>query len=272
MTGTHVGDFTCSAGSVVPTTNMVRAANDGGGVIATPGPGTHRSTRTKLLAAFGGTLPSAVDVKFGAEAGTAPMIAAKAAIPTCDQPNRLNAECDPGTRFQVLHRNDTDGAYIFALCRPKGAAAGFYRDIGVIQTNTRSGATCFYSSTLGGGDLSDQVLAPSRGLGAGGWGSWMTPTQVASEECHGCHDNGAMIRTPFLTQLRPDMDMNALPGVGNLRPPINQTGSPVSLRRRCISGTGRPGRSRSRAANARPVIASASTTPRFATTVTGAQR
>jgi hypothetical protein len=33
----------------------------------------------------------------------------------CDQPNRLNKQCDPGSHFQVLTR--TDDAYVVAHCR-----------------------------------------------------------------------------------------------------------------------------------------------------------
>src|SRR5262245_10724967 len=34
---------------------------------------------------------------------------------TCDKPNRLNCQCDPGSRFQVLVRSDS--AFIVAHCR-----------------------------------------------------------------------------------------------------------------------------------------------------------
>ena len=51
---------------------------------------------------------------------------------TCDRPNVLEKECDPGSRFQVL-TNNAD-AYVVAHCRKEGLSAGHYRDIAVIST------------------------------------------------------------------------------------------------------------------------------------------
>jgi hypothetical protein len=39
-------------------------------------------------------------------------------VTTCDRPNVLNHECDPGSRFQVL--NENDDAFVVAHCRKKG--------------------------------------------------------------------------------------------------------------------------------------------------------
>jgi hypothetical protein len=62
-------------------------------------------------------------------------------VQTCDKPNRLNSECDPGSRFHVLVR--TPDAFVVAHCRKKGNAPGQYGDIAVIQHNEKNGATCF---------------------------------------------------------------------------------------------------------------------------------
>ncbi|WP_147451940.1 hypothetical protein [Corallococcus sp. CA041A] len=153
----------------------------------------------KCDAAIGATVPD-----FNCELGTI--------VPTtnhvngkCDRPNRLNQQCDPGSRFQVL--KDTADVSIVAHCRKQGNAANYYGDIAVIQTNKKNGATCFYQAlgTLYGAD----VKAPSKGTGA--W-SWKTPADTASIRCVRCHDNGALVRSPYLTQVT---GANKLPGAGD---------------------------------------------------------
>jgi hypothetical protein len=124
---------------------------------------------------------------------------------TCDRPNVLNERCDPGSRFQVL-TNNTD-AYVVAHCRKQGLSAGRYGDIAVIQHNRRNGATCFYQA-LGNLDGTD-VKAPSKGTSA--W-PWYTPADTADIGCAGCHDNGPLIRSPYLTQVT---GPNKLPGAGD---------------------------------------------------------
>ncbi|WP_163999560.1 hypothetical protein [Pyxidicoccus caerfyrddinensis] len=122
----------------------------------------------------------------------------------CDQPNRLNRECDPNSRFQVL--SNTTTAFVVAHCRKRGLGAGRYGDIAVIQYNKKNGATCFYQAL---GDLDGNVKAPSQGTAA--W-TWLPPSQTANINCAGCHDNGPLIRSPYLTQVT---GANALPGKGD---------------------------------------------------------
>jgi len=63
----------------------------------------------------------------------------------CDEPNRLNTECDPGSEFQVLLQNAD--AFVVAHCRNRGGPANrTYKDIAVIQHNRTNGATCFYQA------------------------------------------------------------------------------------------------------------------------------
>lgn len=123
----------------------------------------------------------------------------------CDQPNRLNRECDPGSHFKVLAR--TDDAYVVAHCRKKMQDPGKYGDIAVIQYNRKNGATCFYQA-LGLG-LSGHVKAPSNGQKPNT--IWQSPSVTARGGCGGCHDNGPLIRSPYLNQIK-SPDKNALPG------------------------------------------------------------
>ncbi|RKH50887.1 hypothetical protein [Corallococcus llansteffanensis] len=153
----------------------------------------------KCDAAIGATVPD-----FNCELGTV--------VPTtnhlngkCDRPNRLNETCDPDSKFQVLL--NTADVSIVAHCRKQGNAANYYGDIAVIQTNKKNGATCFYQAlgTLYGA----AVKAPSKGTGA--W-SWKTPADTANIRCVRCHDNGALVRSPYLTQVT---GANKLPGAGD---------------------------------------------------------
>ena len=148
--------------------------------------------------AIGVTVPD-----FDCDAGTEVPIS-NFANGKCDRPNRLNQECDPGSRFQVL-TNSTD-AQVVAHCRKQGLAAGQYGDIAVIQYNRNNGAACFYQAL---GNLNGQVKAPSKGQGA--W-PWISPAGTANIRCGGCHDNGAFIRSPYITQ---DMGSNTMPGAGD---------------------------------------------------------
>jgi hypothetical protein len=124
----------------------------------------------------------------------------------CDRPNVLNRECDPGSRFQVLA--NTSKAYVVAHCRKQENGAGKFGDIAVIQHNKQNGATCFYQALEPG--LSGNVKAPSKGTSAY---PWLTPTGTANIGCAGCHDNGPLIRSPYLTQIT---GANRLPGAGEV--------------------------------------------------------
>jgi hypothetical protein len=154
----------------------------------------------KCDAAIGVTVPD-FDCGAGTEVPTTHFANNK-----CDRPNRLNTECDPGSRFQVLVNNAN--AYVVAHCRRRGEPVGQYQDIAVIQHNKKNGATCFYQALQSG--LPGVVKAPSKGTGAY---PWLPPVTTASINCVGCHDNGPLIRTPYLTQIT---GANALPGKDDL--------------------------------------------------------
>jgi hypothetical protein len=112
----------------------------------------------------------------------------------CDRPNMLNQQCDPGSKFQVLF-NDPN-ALVVAHCRARGSAAGNFKDIAVIQYNKTSGATCFYQNTLV--TMSGVMPAPS----SGDTSRWLSPNaNLAGDPCVNCHDDGPIIRSPYLTQI-----------------------------------------------------------------------
>jgi hypothetical protein len=124
---------------------------------------------------------------------------------TCDEPNRLNKECDPGSHFKVLLRSDD--AYIVGHCRKQGCPSGAYGDIAVIQYNRKNGATCFYQALAS--PLPGHVQAPSKGASV--W-PWLTPRTTARIGCAACHDNGPFIRSPYLNQIKGSTEPNVLPG------------------------------------------------------------
>ncbi|HEV7747643.1 MAG TPA: hypothetical protein VGO56_21770 [Pyrinomonadaceae bacterium] len=126
----------------------------------------------------------------------------------CDRPAQLHEVCDPGSRFQVLA--NTPDAYVVAHCRKLNQHApndGRYGDIAVIQHNRTNGATCFYQALSD--NLDGNIKAPSKGTGAL---PWLTPQVTATHNCVQCHDNGPIIRSPYLTQIT---GVNALPGAGD---------------------------------------------------------
>ncbi len=138
----------------------------------------------------------------------------------CDRPNQLNQECDPGSRFQVLPGSN-DRVFAVAHCRKQGLGSGQYGDIAVIQYNMDNGATCFYQALAEWVDdrtrdgvttpLSGDVKAPSKGTSA--W-PWLTPEKTADIGCGGCHDNGPIIRSLYLSQVKKD-GQPLLPGAGD---------------------------------------------------------
>jgi hypothetical protein len=155
-----------------------------------------------------------VDSSLGTTVPTDHLTPANAIYPngTCDRPNVLNGKCDPGSRFRVLV--STADAYIVAHARKMGLSAGQYGDVAVIQHNKVNGATCFYQGALADFGLSHDgnVKAPSKGVGNPTF--WMTPEQIANSKfpCASCHDNGPIIRSPYLAQIT---GPNQLPGAGD---------------------------------------------------------
>ncbi len=138
----------------------------------------------------------------------------------CDEPNRLNEECDPGSKFQVIAQNAT--AVVVAHCRNQGRDPDRFGDIAVIQHNTQNGATCFYQALAGSASAGHPrsayseakelpPLAPAPSKGSGRPQFWLQPWQIAASAfaCGMCHDNGPFIRSPYLAQM--NTGANALP-------------------------------------------------------------
>jgi len=136
-------------------------------------------------------------------------------VGTCDRPDVLNGECDPGSRFRVLF--NTPEAFAVAHCRKKGNPENQWGDIAVIQHNKKTGATCFYQEGPRPG-LKNDVLAPSDPKSVhvhndASTGDWESPVSTAGS-CLGCHDNGPIIRSPYLAQIK-GPDTVKLPGAGD---------------------------------------------------------
>ena len=122
----------------------------------------------------------------------------------CDKPARLGQipdGCVRNSRFLNLHEDEN--GFAVAICR-KGTRSientfNIYDDIAVIQHNWKNGATCFYQSETGEfTTVAGSVKAPSFGTSA--W-DWILPNSTAGSNCAQCHDNGALIRSPYLTQM-----------------------------------------------------------------------
>jgi hypothetical protein len=131
---------------------------------------------------------------------------------TCDRPNRLNQQCDPGSRFQIVAQSPD--AVAVAHCRKQGLSGNNYGDIAVIQYNKANGAVCFYQAL---GTMDGNFRAPSKGTSRSDQADspnpnaapWLSNFQTHSIDCGGCHDNGGIIRSPYLAQL------SICPGAGD---------------------------------------------------------
>ena len=178
-------------------------------------------------AEIGVTVPDFdVDSPLGTTVPTEHLTPSSATYPngTCDRPNVLNGKCDPGSRFRVLV--NTEQAYVVAHARKMGLSQGQYGDVAVIQHNKINGATCFYQGALAEFHLSHEgnVKAPSKGVGNPAF--WMTPSQIVNSRfpCASCHDNGPIIRSPYLAQIT---GPNQLPGSGDVT--FNSDGQPYAF-------------------------------------------
>jgi hypothetical protein len=197
-------------------------------VAAVPGPVDALAAYAKECdEATGVTVPDFdVDSSLGTTVPTQHLTPANATYPNgiCDRPNVLNGHCDPGSRFRVLV--NTESAYVVAHARKMGLSQGEYGDVAIIQHNKVNGATCFYQGALADFNLSHngKVKAPSKGVGNPTF--WMTPSQIVSSTfpCASCHDNGPIIRSPYLAQIT---GPNQLPGSGDVT--FNSDGQPYSF-------------------------------------------
>jgi hypothetical protein len=176
----------------------------------------------------------------GHTASTEPLRQGAPGAVSCDAPNVLNGECDAGSKFHMLHRNNNnDGIYIAAHCRKQEHAPGEFGDIAMIAYNAKTGATCFFQALgfdTASGTLPGDVKPPSQGTslnGLGGAYPWRTPAGTASVQCVRCHDNGPFVRSPYLAQLgniwpaaSATHDPNYLPGTIDAELTWNSDGMP----------------------------------------------
>lgn len=220
------GDDQSEGGLVYPA--AVAGSWSGLLVAATPGPVDALAAYAKECDdAIGVTVPDFdIDSPLGTTVPTTnliPVHAAYADASTCDRPNVLNGKCDHGSRFRVLV--NTADVFVVAHARKMGLSQGQYGDVAIIQHNKNNGATCFYQGALEDFGLSHDhnVKAPSKGVGDPAF--WMTPSQIASSKfpCGSCHDNGPIIRSPYLAQIT---GPNQLPGAGDVT--FNSDGQPYS--------------------------------------------
>jgi len=147
----------------------------------------------------------------------------------CDQPNVLNGQCDPGSKFQVLPGGNADAVAV-AHCRKVGLPKDgpLYNDIAVIQYNKKNGATCFYQALS---NLPGQNIPAPSSVGENPWQSgnpahWIDPAGTENIGCTGCHDNGGFIRSEYLAQLKPPENVlpNTASGFDNLSTPVKYVG------------------------------------------------
>lgn len=121
---------------------------------------------------------------------------------TCDRPNVLNGECDPGSKFQVLLDKvapNNQRVVMVAHCRHKNASKDKFKDVAAIAYNFTTGDTCFFQDKAP--DIEDTATPPLPVDDANN-DFWATPFNVVGMNCVGCHDNGPFIRSPYLTQLK----------------------------------------------------------------------
>ncbi len=144
---------------------------------------------------------------------------------TCDEPNRLNRACDPGSRFRVfkspLDAFGVSRAFVVVHCRKKGQPGNTFGDIAAIQHNIISGATCFYQEGPNNA-LAAHVTAPTQPTG----NQWNAMDGNGATGCMSCHDNGPIIRTPYFAQV-PSNAKNLLPGISDNH--FNSVHSPYFL-------------------------------------------
>jgi hypothetical protein len=192
-------------------------------------------------AAIGFTLPDVLDCEIGTRVPGQDVTCDAEGVLGCDQPNVLNSECDPGSKFQRLVSMTPPDANAAAVmhCRRMGAADGFYRDIAIIMANKKTGATCFFQAFRG--DMpGENIPSPKKGTNS----LWDTPEEAEGRGCVGCHDNGSFLRSAYIAQMT-DMPTTR-DGFGNDGTVVRWVGKAFSERHSwsvkvdnaCLSGTG----------------------------------
>jgi hypothetical protein len=148
------------------------------------------------ISGFGNSAMFGLAVTAGSSSATATAVFDQFAftrnpVADCDSPNSLHGFCDPGSRFQVLA--ETPEAVVVANCRRQGGTGNMYGDVAVIQLNQFNGAMCFYQAY---GVDGSNMTAPLQGNTP----PWIDPGATHAGGCSACHDNGGLIRSPYLRQ------------------------------------------------------------------------
>ena len=139
---------------------------------------------------------------FSCMSGTViPMVGTEGKGGKCDKPPYLpKSRCYENSRIGDL--GSTDKVGLVFLCRHKETVGvnvnNNWQDIAIVQTNFDTGATCFYQQLENGSGLSGDVQSPVTGEGP-----WITPKEMATLDhaCVQCHDNGPLVRTPYVMQV-----------------------------------------------------------------------
>lgn len=129
---------------------------------------------------------------------------------SCAYPSRLRGACDPGSKLLRLYNGDaTHPVDIVASCRASNSPGSpKYDDVAVIQTNRVNGVSCFYQAELSHSAMTTVFPSPRSPDTL-----WFMPAETAAIRCVSCHDNGAIMRTPYFTHLGADLPgTNTLPG------------------------------------------------------------
>lgn len=120
-------------------------------------------------------------------------------VDTCDKAEYLSMGCEPGPT--VTHGENDQGTHWVLLCRmvQRGQEAGWtktkrFGDIAMLGTNPKTGKTCFFQNTLGGGTDGEHVPHPadrtkSRTI-------WSAPKGYCAEQCHSADP---IVQTPWIS-------------------------------------------------------------------------
>ena len=148
-------------------------------------------------------------------------------VAKCDNPIFLNTgpggHCKPFSRVGRLTtyedpsystvKNGVQTAFICRAYEPTTATSKIFQDVAIIQTNLRTGETCFFQH-LGPADTArvspphetDEEFAAAKADSGEGINEdtqkasqfWLSPQATANIGCNGCHDNDPFMHNPWI--------------------------------------------------------------------------
>jgi hypothetical protein len=126
---------------------------------------------------------------------------------TCDNPPLLRGSgCYKYSRLGERNTGNPDVSIVF-LCRHKNKVANDvfskFADIAVIQTDHKTGATCFYQALSPTNQEELDGARVPKPDSVDGAAFWMPPSKMKTKEnaCAQCHDNGPFLRSPYVMQV-----------------------------------------------------------------------